>query len=234
MQPLRGDVEVDAAVAVGDRETGFGSERRLVLHPHLVLARHDHLSACVLVASADLDRAGDVAVRVQARGVGRQRPLRIGERLERLVLDADRMRRSPGVLGMIGRDQRDRLAPVTDHVHCQDRLVGNLETVNLASGHVLVGEHCRHSGHRTSLARIDRNDSRVRVRTAHGRAPQHPVHLEIGRVREVAASLESGVGTPHRLADAAANNLRRRESRLQGHVEAILSAASWTASRIFA
>ena len=36
VQPLRRDVDVDAALAVGHREAGLGAEERLVLDPELV------------------------------------------------------------------------------------------------------------------------------------------------------------------------------------------------------
>ena len=39
MEPLRRDVEVDAAFAVGDGEPRLGAEERLVLDPDLVDAR---------------------------------------------------------------------------------------------------------------------------------------------------------------------------------------------------
>ena len=41
VQPLRGDVEVDAALAVRDREARLGAEEGLVLHADLVLAGDD-------------------------------------------------------------------------------------------------------------------------------------------------------------------------------------------------
>ena len=43
VQPLRGDVEIDAALAVGDREARLGAEEGLVLHPDLVLTGDDDI-----------------------------------------------------------------------------------------------------------------------------------------------------------------------------------------------
>ena len=45
VQPLRGDVDVDAALAVGHREPGLGAEERLVLAAELVGAG-DATSPC--------------------------------------------------------------------------------------------------------------------------------------------------------------------------------------------
>ena len=70
VQPLRGDVEVDAALAVGHREAGLRAEERLVLHADLVLAGHDDVGRRVGVAVPDLDVAQDVAAAVQARVSG--------------------------------------------------------------------------------------------------------------------------------------------------------------------
>ena len=60
------------------------------------------------------------------------RALGIDDGLERLVLDVDRLRRAPRLLGMLGCDERDRLAVVADAVDREHRLVGELEAVRLA------------------------------------------------------------------------------------------------------
>ena len=62
MQPLGRDVKVDAALAVGNRQPGLRSQRRLVLHPDLVLATHDDLGLCRRVAVAHVHAPRDVAV----------------------------------------------------------------------------------------------------------------------------------------------------------------------------
>ena len=59
------------------------------------------------------------------------RALHVGDRLERLVLDADPLGRAPRLLGMLGGDERDRLAVVEDAVDREHRLVGELEPVGL-------------------------------------------------------------------------------------------------------
>ena len=44
VQPLRGDVDVDAALAVGHGEARLRAEERLILDADLVLAAHDDLA----------------------------------------------------------------------------------------------------------------------------------------------------------------------------------------------
>src|SRR5439155_19379670 len=53
VQPLRRDVQRHAAVRIRDRESGLGTEWRLVLHPDLVLALDDDLGGRVRVAVHD-------------------------------------------------------------------------------------------------------------------------------------------------------------------------------------
>ncbi len=195
----------------------------------------DDVRTRMLVASPDLDLSGDVPVWVQTRSGVCERNLRIDQWLEHLVLDADRMRRAPRLFGVVGCDQGDGLAPVPHHGLGEHRLVWDLKAIGVAPGHVLVGEHGPHARHGFRLAGVDRDDAGVRMRAAHGRAPEHPVHMEVGRVREFAPGLELGVRAAHRLAHAAAHDHRRRQLWPGRHFPAaILSAARWTASMILA
>ena len=75
VQPLRRDVDVDAALAVGHREAGLGAEERLVLDPELVDARDGDVAVGVGVAVADHDVAHDVRARVVAVAVAVRRAL---------------------------------------------------------------------------------------------------------------------------------------------------------------
>ncbi len=145
VQPLGGDVEVDAADAVGDGEPGLGAEERLVLHADLVVAGDDDLGGGLRVAGADLDVADQVAARVDQRAVGAQRRLGVDDRLEHLVVDDDLLGRLAGDLGVVGGDQGHRLALVADHVDREHRLVLVLEAVALLAGYVVVGEHREHA-----------------------------------------------------------------------------------------
>ena len=91
VQPLRGDVEVDATLAVRDREARLGAEERLVLHADLVLAGDDDVGVRVGVAVADPHVAQDVPRQVELRCIRGHRPLRIGQRLQHVVVDLDRV-----------------------------------------------------------------------------------------------------------------------------------------------
>ncbi len=117
---------------------------------------------------------------MQPRGGVCERSLRICQRLQQLVLDADRVRRAPRLLGVVGCDKSDSLAPIPHHVRGEDRLIWDLESVSVAAWYVHMGEHSLHAWHGFRLAGVDRDDAGVGVRAAHCRAPEHGVHLEIG------------------------------------------------------
>ena len=74
--------------------------------------------------------------------------LGVDDRLERLVLDADGRGSPPRLLGLLGGDDRDRLAEVAHAVDREHRLVAELEAVQLVAGDVLVREHGVDAGHR--------------------------------------------------------------------------------------
>src|SRR5438132_1120909 len=75
VQPLRGDVKVDPALAVRDREPGLGAEKRLILDPGLVDARHGDVAMHVGIAVANDDVANDVRAVVVAEAVTAGRAL---------------------------------------------------------------------------------------------------------------------------------------------------------------
>ncbi len=230
VQPLGGDVEVDAAVTIRDRKSRLWAEGRLVLHADLVLRRDHHVRVRVLVASPDLDLSRDIAVWVQPRSVIGERNLGVRQRFEHVVLDPHRLRRTPRQLGVISSDERDRLTPIAHHVRREHRLVEDLQSVEVAPGYVLVREHGAHAGHRQRFARVDRDDARVRMRAPNRRSPEHAIDLQVGRIWKIAARLEGGVGPADRVTDAAGHDRRRRQPRPRRHLEAILSAARCTAS----
>ena len=116
VQPLRCDVDVDAALAVGDCETGLGPEERLVLDADLVDARHRHVGRRIGVTVPDDHVPDDVRSRIvpvavlHRRTVGMERlllgrPLWIGDEFERLVLDQDLLRSAASVLRMLRGDE---------------------------------------------------------------------------------------------------------------------------------
>ncbi len=234
VQPLRGDIEIDAAFAVWDRETRLGAEGSLVLHADLVLARDHNVRVRVLVAMPDLDPPRDIAIGVQLRRVVGERHLRVGEWSQDSILDTHCSRRAPRALGVIRGDQRHRLAPIAHHVRRQYRLVWDLQAVDVASRHVLVREDGQHARHRSGLRGVDGDDARVWMRAAHRGAPEHALHLQVRRIREVAPRFEGGVGALDRVADAAAHDRKWRQPGLRLHDEPIRPAARCTASMILA
>jgi hypothetical protein len=70
VEPLRRDEQVDPAVLGGHRHPGLGPERRLVLHPGLVVALDPHLGLGVRVAVLDAHLVQHVAERVHRGASG--------------------------------------------------------------------------------------------------------------------------------------------------------------------
>ena len=149
VDPLGGDVDVDASLPVRDGEAGLGAEERLVLGAHLVDAADRDVALGVRIAVPDHHRADDVGARVLAeavaggRAVGMQRLLLrrllgVGDRRQLLVGDLDRGGGAACFLRAVGGDDRHRLSVVADTVDREHRLVGDLEAVRLRSGHVGV------------------------------------------------------------------------------------------------
>ena len=135
---------------------------------------------------------------------------RVGDRVEHLVLDHDRVGRAAGGLRVVGGDDRDGLAGVAHLVDREHRLVGELEAVGLAAGHVVVREHGGDAGDRQRRPDVDAADPRARVRAAQRGAPQHAVRPQVGRVRELAGDLGDAVRAPRAVADAPGARCRCR------------------------
>jgi hypothetical protein len=173
-----------------------------------------------------------VAALVKARLVRIHGEVHVHERLERLVVHLDQLGRPPRGLGMVGRDDRDRLALVADDVDREHRLVRDLEPVGLAAGNVIVRLDRVDAPERERLAEVDRADARVRMRAPERGPPQHPVGPEVRGVGELALHLQGPVGPVDALADAVPDGRAYRVR--AGAAHAIrASAAERTASRIF-
>ena len=191
VEPLGGDVDVDAALPVGDGQAGLGAEEGLILDAELVDALHRDGAFRVGITVAD----GQLAERVLGA-------LGLDDRLLRDVVDLDLGRRAARLLGVLGGDDCDRLPEVAHVLHGQDRLVGELEAVALLSRDVLVREHGVNAGHPARLARVDALEARGRVRAADGVAEEHAGGEEVARVGELAGDLGDGVDAADGLADA--------------------------------
>ena len=114
-----------------------------------------------------------------------------------------------GGLGMVGGDQGDRLALVADVLPGQDGLVGDLQTVGLAPGDVVGGEHGQDPGHEQGLGGLDGADPGPGVGAADGGAPEHPLGPQVRGVGELALHLERAVGPPGALADPPGDRVPR-------------------------
>ena len=237
VEPLRGDVDVHAALAVGHRQAGLRAQERLILLSELVVARDGDVAPRLGVAVADDDVAHDVRTRVVEVTVAVRprlvvnrgllgRPLDVDHRIERLVDDADPLRRAPRLLGILGGDDGDRLTEVAHSVEGEHRLIGELEPVALLPRDVLVRQHCVHAGERQRFGEIELDDPRVRVRAPQRVPPEHPGGVEVAGVGELAGRLRDCVGPLDALADAADCDLTGRRAHEP--------AASLTASKIFA
>ena len=214
VQPLRGDVDVDAALSVRHREPRLRAEERLILDPDLVDTGDGHVAFRLGIAVPDHERAHDVRTRIVPIAVAHRRPVRmervllgrplgIDHRLELLVLDPDAGCRSARLLRMLGSNECDGLAEVAHALVGEHGLIGELEAVAFLARHVLVRQHRVDAGHADRLRDVDRDDARVRVRAPQRVAPQHPGRLEIARVGELARDLRNAVDPRRAVADAA-------------------------------
>ena len=144
VQPLRGDVQLDAAaVRVGDGDGRLEPEERLVLHADLVRALDDDVAGGVGVAAHDALVAQHVAVGVDRRVRAVDRRLGVEQRVEHLVVDVDRGQRPPARLRVVGGDGGDGLADVAHELAGEHRLVGGDQPVGRLAGHVVGGDDRR-------------------------------------------------------------------------------------------
>ncbi len=225
--PLGRHVQVDAALPVGDSQTGFGTERRLVLHPHRVDAFHDNGTVRVRVAAADVYPAEQVT------SCGRR--LRVDERVELLVRHVDRRHPPAGILGVLSSHDRDGLTPVADGAVAEHRLVGHLEAVRRPSGDVVEGEDSGDARDAQSRPDVQSRDPRMGKRAAEGGSPQHGTRRQVRGEGEVAGELGDAVrahgGDAHRTTDPGPRR-RVRRSRHRPALDTLRSPRSARPRRI--
>jgi hypothetical protein len=218
VEPLGGDVQVDAAVLGGHGEPGLGAEEGLVLHAEGVVALDDHVGARPgrrHVAAHDRLAVDDVGVRdvaavvvrtagVQDRCVRGEGAGLVGDDREFAVLDLDPGRRPARGLGVVGGDERDGFAVVAHPAVGEDGGVPDLQPVVAdVGGQVVVGHHRVHARGGERLAGVEGDDLGVGDRGAQDLPPQHVLVPQVGGVRELAGDLEGAVRAGCGLADAA-------------------------------
>ena len=186
VQPLRRDVDVDAALAVRDASPDSGPRNAWSWMPD---ARRRRSTTTSPSASGSPWRITHVRARRSAAGrrgsrgpssAGRDGAAPARSRApDRRPARAARTRRAIGgggaarLLGVLGGDDRDRLAEVADAVDREHRLVGELEAVaSSAPGTSSCVSTAWTPGMRERLGDVDRDDPRVRVRAAHGVRPR--------------------------------------------------------------
>ncbi len=254
VQPLGGDVEVDAAVLVRHRETRLGAEEGLVLHAEGVLAPDDEVGLrggfCGVAADdrlavhdvrvRDVTAVVVVAVLVDEDRVRGGRGGLVGDDGQLAVLDLDLGGGTARGLRVVGGDDRDRLTVVAYLAVREDRGVLDLQAVVPHVGRQVV---VRHDGvdtrHGEGLAGVDGHDLGMRDGRPQDLTPEHVLVPHVGRVRELAGDLEGAVRAERGLADAALGLGALRDLRgsaVGGHAQTASpcrAAARRTASMIF-
>ena len=197
VQPLGGDVQVDAAVVRRDREAGLRAHEGLVLHAGLVAALDDDGARGVRSRPGGSSGGSRTLPRGWI-GAASSRDSGSTSGSRRLVVDDDGRGGAPGGLGVVGGHRRDRLSHVADHVPGEDGLVGVVETVGLATGHVVGGEHRRDAGDLQRAGDVDAADRGGGMRRAHEVSPEHALGEQVGGEGELPADLRYAVGPRRR------------------------------------
>ncbi len=238
VQPLGGDVQLDAAVLGRHGQAGLRAEEGLVLHAEGVLALDDDVGALAglfHVAADDRLAVHDVRVRdvtdvvvvaalVDQRRVGGEGGGLVGDERKLAVVDLDLGGRSAGGLRVVGGHEGDRLTVVTYPAVGENRGVLDLQAVVLHLGRqVVVRQHRVHAGHGERLGDVDGDDLGVGDGAAQRLAPEHVLVPHVRGVRELAGDLEGAVRAKNRFADAALvvllGDVRRRTG---GHGAGVL------------
>ncbi len=202
MQPLGGDVEVDTAVLTRDREPGLGAHLSLILHGCLIATLDHDRSGGVRIAGTDPLTVEHVAERMDRLRIGGRH--RIGHRFGRCIVDDDRLGRASRRVWVVRCHRSDRFAHEPDDVPREDGLVGVIETVGLATGHVVGGEDRSHTGDPQGLGHVDAVDRRGRMRGAQDVSPEHAFGGHVGGEGELAANLGHSIGPRRALTEPAA------------------------------
>ncbi len=133
--------------------------------------------------------------------VARQAVDRIGERVQRFILDLDEVERLAGGQLVAGHDERDRIADESDAVEGQGVLVLADRQNAIRNRQVAPGEDQMNTGHRPRARRIDRLDARMGDWRAEQTRVQHPRQHDIVGEARLPGDLCPRVDAPADLAD---------------------------------
>ena len=210
-------IQIDTALAVRDGETCLSPQRRLILHPNLVLTFDHDGPTPVLVPPPDAEPAKHLVTAVGLFGVGHS--------VESLVAHLDRGRRPPGSVRVLGGHNRHWLTPEPGFFAGQDRLVGMLQPEGAPPRYVVGGEAGVHAADGEGWCQVDRDDAGPGVRATDCGRPEHPLGAQVLGVVELASELGHTVGAQWGLAHPTFRDPDPRR-RPGGHVSAPISTVS--------
>ena len=186
-------VQIDTALAVRDGETGLGPQRRLILHPDLVLTLDHDGAAQALVPASDAQPAKHLVTVVGLFGVGQS--------VELFVANLDRSRRPPGGVVVLGGHHGHRLSPELDLVAGQNRLVGVLQSKRGPPRDIVCRETRVHTADCQRRGQVDRDDACPGVGATDRGRPEHPLGSQVLGVFELATELGHAIGTERGIPD---------------------------------
>jgi hypothetical protein len=134
---------------------------------------------------------------MQDRRVGRERPLRIEDGRQLLVLDLDKRGRLLRGLERIRGDRRDAVTDETHAIPREDRPVLQAAT-EAGRPYVRAGDHRAHARNLARGVDVDRHHARVRVGASDESSVQHPRHRDVRRVFRRAGDLVASLDPPLR------------------------------------
>ena len=170
------------------------------------------------VALVGLQAVHEVAAdrRVEHGRAGLERAPRVGDGVQRLVVDLHQVERVLGQVPALGDHHGHRLAHVADFLARERQLqaLDRADAVTEARGdaadgaEILAGHHGHHAGQRERRLRPDRAEARVGVRRAQDRGLQHAGQAEVGGVLAAPREEPRVLLAPHRLAERACHHGR--------------------------
>ena len=147
------------------------------MHPDRVVALHHHITGRFGVTPPQADVPEHIAAGMDGRRGGGS--LRVGQRIEHLVIHLHRLGSGQGRTEPLGRHGSHRFPGVADHIGGEHRLVAHRDPEGGTSGHVGGGDRRHHAGSTEGGRQIHTPNPSVGVRAANRHAPQHPLCSQI-------------------------------------------------------